>query len=75
MNHHDDIPRNSDEAPLQEHPMPDSGMSWGLPLGLIAAAIVISVVFFNTTTDHHPKTVSNTPVAQQSESGAPATTR
>jgi hypothetical protein len=56
-----------------EPPMPDSGMKWGLPLGLAAAAVVLTLVFYNA---NHGGTTSGTTTTAAVQSGkAPAPAR
>jgi hypothetical protein len=65
----DQTPRNT--VKLQtEPPMPASGMEWGLPLGLAAAAVVLTLVFYNA--NHGGTTAGTTTTAAVQPSQAPA---
>jgi len=65
MTYQDPQRRRFDEAPVDRGPPPDSGMSWGLPLGIAAAFVVIAVIFFNLS---HERTTT------ASNNSAPAAT-
>ena len=68
MSYHDEQRRRFDEAPVDRRPPPNSGMSWGLPLGLAGVVLVLGLVFYNFS---HERTASNTSGATQTRS-APA---
>jgi hypothetical protein len=61
------------DKPQLEPPMPSSGMEWGLPLGLAAAAVVLTLVFYNA---QHGGTTSGTRTTAAVQQGnAPAQAR
>ena len=64
--------RHFDEAPVDRRPTPDSGMQWGLPLGIAATVVVIGSIFYNV--QHQPTTTAhnNAPGTAQSTSSVPA---
>ena len=62
MTHYDRKPESVDPPP-----MPDSGMSWGLPLGLAAAAIIATLIFYNATSDHAATASTRTATVTQSD--------
>jgi hypothetical protein len=71
MTYHDEQRRRFDEPPVDRAPPPDSGMSWGLPLGIAAAAVVIGLIFFNL--DHDRSTTASndsSPAATQGTNSA-----
>jgi hypothetical protein len=66
---YDETARNLDK-PRIEPPMPTSGMEWGLPLGLVATAFVLTLVFYNA--NHGGTTSGTTTTAAVQPSKAPA---
>jgi hypothetical protein len=60
----DQTPRSRDEAQT-EPPMADSGMQWGLPLGLAATAAVLTLVLYNA--NHGGTTTTTTAAVQPSK--------
>jgi len=72
MTYHDDQRRRLDEPAIDRRPPPDSGMSWGLPLGIAAVVIVLGLIFYSVSTDR-TTTASNTGGTTQSTSSAPST--
>ena len=80
MTYHDQQPRRFDEAPVEHRQPPDSGMNWGLPLGIAAAALVIGVIFFNlshersmTASNSGPGTTQSTPAPTTQNAPVPNT--
>jgi hypothetical protein len=71
MTYHDQQRRNFDEAPV-ERPMPDSGISWGLPLGLVAVVIIVGAIFYNVASERTTTASNNTPAATQSAPTRPS---
>jgi hypothetical protein len=71
MSYHDEQRRRFDEAPVDRRAPPDSGMSWGLPLGLAGVAIVLGLIFYNANHER-TTTASNSPGTAQSTSSTPA---
>lgn len=65
MTYHDEQRRKLDEAPMQR-PMPDSGMSWGLPLGIGATILVVGLILINSMSDRTTTASNNTPAATRS---------
>jgi len=72
MTYRDEQRRRVDEPPVHRAPPPDSGMSWGLPLGIAAAALVIGLIFFNLNHERSTTASNNSsPAATQSTNSAP----
>jgi hypothetical protein len=63
----DQTPRKQGETQT-EPPMADSGMQWGLPLGLAATAVVLTLVFYNA--NHGGTTPTTTAAVQPSKAPA-----
>jgi hypothetical protein len=76
MTFHDEQRRRLDEPRLDEPVVerrmpPDSGMSWGLPLGIAAVVLVLGLIFFNFSSER-TTTASYPGGTTQSTSSAPA---
>ena len=72
MTFQDEQRRRLDEPLVDRRPPPDSGMAWGLPLGLAGVVLVLGLIFYNVNHERTATASNSGPGTAQSTSSAPA---